>query len=181
MKRTPLIDLVCAFVLLLVVALAYSYWYGSVSKRSAEASQLTQEISALGEVGGRAGMVRRSLDELAHHETQVYRHLIGNSTIVAFLEEVEATGDHLGADVEVESVGTGKTGQLQMSARITGSFDSVMRTLGAIEYQAYDTTLTTLTLNSSETASSTVWIANASFTVGMPPTFPTGSTTPKTP
>jgi hypothetical protein len=63
-----------------------------------------------------------------------------------------------------------------MSLRIVGSFDAVMRTLGAIEYQAYDTTLANVTL---DTPTGENWTASASFLVGTPPTAT--STAPKQP
>lgn len=169
-----------AATILLTALAAYGLWYSAVSRKAAEAAQLGSELRTLGEAGGRAASVRRAKEELDRQEALVYGHFVDNATIVPFLETIESTGRSLGAEIDVVSVGDaqGKSNQLQMALSITGSFDAVVRTLGAIEYQAYDTTLTSFTLDTPPTDDA-VWTAAATFLVGKRPAVAT--TTPTRP
>lgn len=171
MTRTPYIHLVAAGLLLLIAVGAYALWYTHVRKLSAEAAQLSSQLQTIGDAGGRTSSVRRELDEVTRREADIYRRFVGSDTIVTYLEAVEATGRGLGARVKVVSVGNaparaGHPAELQMALNISGSFDAVMRTLGAIEYQAYDTTLSNVTL---DTPTGESWTATATFLIGTPP------------
>lgn len=171
MSRTPYIHLAAAGLFLLVALGAYAFWYRHVSKLSTQAAELTGQLQMVGDAGGRASSVRRELDLVTQQETEIYQRFVGSNTIVTYLEAVEATGRGLGAEVEVISVGDAPTranhpAELQMALRITGSFDAVMRTLGAIEYQAYATSLSSVTL---DTPTGANWTAAATFLVGKPP------------
>lgn len=169
MRRSPYIHLLLAGLALFVALSVYGIWWSEVSSSSAEASQIRQEIRALGDTGGRTSSIRRALEELETQEAQLYRHFVGKDTIVQYLEEVETTAERLGASVEVVSVSdTEKSPRLNVSLRITGSFDAVMRTLGAIEYQQYDTTLASLTLDTPPLEDKS-WTAAATFSVGKTP------------
>ena len=171
--RSPHFHIAAAALLLVVVLGAYVSWFRQVRERAAEAAHISQELRTLGDASGRASLIRRTLEEIEQQEALVYRHFVGSDTIVTYLEEVEATTVSLGSAVEVVSVGNApmrkdQPAQLQMALRITGPFDAVMRTLGAIEYQAYDTTLSSVTLDT-PSAGGTRWTAAATFLVGMPP------------
>lgn len=177
--RTPYAHIAAAGLLLLLSVGAYAFWFRHVNALSAEAAQLSTELRTRGDAGSRASSLRRAIGEIERQEGEVYRRFVGSDTIVTYLEGVEATAESLGASVEVVSVGNASAKrdqlvQLQMSLRITGTFDAVMRTLGAIEYQAYDTTLSSLTLDTPPQADAG-WTAAATFLVGMPPAATTGT------
>lgn len=179
MTRTPYIHLIIAGAILLVALGVYVFWYGRVNTLSAQAAALSSQIQQLGDANGRASSVRRDLEEVGRQEAELYAHFVGNDTIVSYLETVEATGRSLGATVTVVSVGNaparaGHPAEIQMALRITGSFDAVMRTLGAIEYQSYDTTLTNVTLDTPDST----WTAAATFLIGTPPTATSTKPTP---
>jgi hypothetical protein len=174
MTRTPLIHLIAAGLFLLAAIAAYAFWYRHVNALSSEAAELSAQLQTLGDAGGRASSVRRDLEEVGRQEADVYRRFVGTDTIVTYLEAVEATGRGLGAKVTVVSVAdaparAGHPPELQMAFQITGSFDAVMRTLGAIEYQAYDTTLSNVTL---DTPTGDNWTAAANFLIGTTPPKP---------
>lgn len=167
MNRRSIINLIAVAVLCLLAIGGYALWYGIVANKSAEAAELRSRLGAHGEAGNRAAFARSALAELGPKEEETYRHLVAADDIVPFLEGLETTGDRLGSSVEVISVTNSQTGDaLALSLRITGSFDAVMRTLGAVEYQTYDTVLTSLTLDTLPEEGS-AWSAAASFTVGM--------------
>lgn len=159
---------------------AYAFWYHQVEERSLEAATLRAEIEARGEAGSRIAQARKELDAIAHEEASVYAYFVSPENVVSFLESLEATGTGLGSTVEVVSVanGTGaQQGSLNVSLRITGSFDTVLRTVGAIEYQPYHTRLMSLTLDTPRTGTGETWTAAASFLVGMTPQPPAATTT----
>jgi hypothetical protein len=169
----PYIHIVVAGLLFVLALGAYTLWYHHVSALSAQAAELSTQKQSLGDANGRASSVRRELEDIAREEDPVYSHLVGKETIVTYLEGLETTGKNLGAGVEVVSVADapaakGQPAQLQMSLRISGPFDAVMRTLGAIEYQSYATTLSSLILDTPPEAD-TGWTAAAIFLVGTPP------------
>ena len=170
MRRSPYIHILLAAFVLFIALSAYGVWWSRVSSTSAEASQIKQEVRKLGDEGGRTSSIRRALEELGIQEAELYQHFVGKDTIVQYLEEVEGTAESLGASAEVVSVtDTEKSPRISISLRITGSFDAVMRTLGAIEYQQYDTTIVSLTLDTPPSDSSS-WTAAATFSVGKTPT-----------
>ncbi|HEY0010984.1 MAG TPA: hypothetical protein VGB97_03710 [Candidatus Paceibacterota bacterium] len=182
-RRLP-INFILAIALLVAALAGYWFWYGTVTKVAAEAAELTQSVRERGEAGGRAAAARHALDDLAADEAAVYQHFVGTDDVVPFLESIEMTGQRLGARVEVVSVGNvpAKPQQpalIQVSLTITGSFDAVMRTIGAIEYQVYDTTLSSLVIDSPSGVST--WTAAATYLVGAKPQATTTPAAPKTP
>jgi hypothetical protein len=92
---------------------------------------------------------------------------------VPFLEQLTATGKYLGSNVNVVSVSASPSGayeKLNLAVTITGSFNSVLRTIGAIEYGPYDTSISSLSFDAPVTgsvgSSSPQWTATALFMIG---------------
>jgi hypothetical protein len=153
---------------LLLAAGAYVIAYGKVSSLATEAATVNAELEAR----STSGASRLAEEELAANEARIYGHFVNENDIVPFLEELEAIGDTLGADVKVESVNKPKLKAdqpqyLEIALTISGPFSSVVRTLGAIEYQPYDTKLVELTLDSPDAGQG--WMATVTFRVGTGP------------
>ena len=170
MNRAFLPVLIAGLLLLLSVG-GYFVWHGQVESRAAEAAQLQSELRAKTAAGGDP-TARRALEELSKNEAAVRSRFVSEADIVPYLEGLEATGERLGSTVEVVSVGNTpakgtEPGSVQVSLRIDGTFDADMRTLGAIEYQSYDTRLVSLAFDSPEGTST--WTAAAVFHVGTGP------------
>lgn len=151
---------------LVLSAGALAWWQGEVRSLAAEAAAIRAELAEQG-----TGATRLAEQELARNETQIYSRFVNEADIVTYLEELESTGDVLGAVVDVDSVeepqGAEAADHIVLTLIVRGSFDSVVRTLGAIEHQPYDTRLTTLTLDSPEGERG--WAATATFRVGTGP------------
>ncbi len=166
MRRFTLIQLSLALALLVGSCVAYGFWYAGVRAMSARSEALNIELGERTADSARVIAAKEALQNLAADEATVRQYLIRPGDVVAFLEELEGTGSALGATVEVVSVsaeqGTGR-GTIALSTKITGSFDAVLRTLGAIEYGPYDSRITGLTF---DTVSPGAWTAAASFTIG---------------
>ncbi|MBU1292445.1 hypothetical protein KJ819_00050 [Patescibacteria group bacterium] len=173
MKHITFVHLSVALLLFIGLVSAYGFWYSLVGKASAQAAVLSEEIHQKSLESGRVAAARRALTVLAEDEAQVQKYLISENSVVPFLESLENTGKALGASVSVASVSaeTSTTRpHLKLSLKITGSFDSVLRTLGAIEYGAYDSQLLTTTFDTpkvSDPAAPAEWTATSAFVIGM--------------
>jgi len=171
MKRTALIQLSLALLLLASVLGAYGFWYASVGKASVEAAALSEAMQTKSQDSARVAAAKVALESLSEDEAAMRAYLVREQDIVPFLGTLEQTGTSLGAVVEVVSVSTARKderSQIQLSLKITGSFDAVLRTLGAIEYGPYDSAIQSVTFDTvpAEVGSPSSWTAAATFTLG---------------
>jgi hypothetical protein len=87
---------------------------------------------------------------------------------VQFINDIESRGSKLGATVSVSSVSAGDSSahaSLSLALSVSGSFDAVMRTMGAIEFAPYDIRVENLSLNQADKT----WQADATVLVGSAP------------
>lgn len=162
-----------ALVMLAVLAAAgsaYAAWYGRVGKESADALALAGQIQQRTQGQARAEQAKGALEKAVAEESAIRGYFVNTSDVVSFLESLQSTGAARGAKVEVVSVSSEPAkphAVIVLALRVTGTFDSVLRTLGAIEYQPYDTALTNVTLDTS-TANGAVpqWQAAATVSIG---------------
>ena len=171
MKRTSLIQLVTALVVFAVSLGVYSFWYSLVGKASVEAAGLSEEIRTKSQDSARVAAAKVALESLAEDEAAMHAYLVREQDIVPFLGTLEDTGVSLGSSVEVVSVAAdsqGERSRIQLSLKITGTFDAVLRTLGAIEYGPYDSAIQSVTFDTVpvEGAVAAPWTAAATFTLG---------------
>lgn len=170
MKRISLIQLVVALAVFAAVLGVYGFWYSLVGKSSVEAAALSEEIRTKSQDSARVAAAKVALESLAEDEAAMRAYLVREKDIVPFLGTLEDTGTSLGAGVEVVSVSAeskGERSQLLLSLKITGSFDAVLRTLGAIEYGPYDSAIQSVTFDTVPVeGTAAVWTAAATFTLG---------------
>lgn len=171
MRHAALIQLSLALAVLVGVLTAYGAWYVVVGQASATSAALATEIETKTQESARVASAREALETLATDEASIQAYFIRQEDIVTFLERLESSGTALGSVVEVVSVGAedgDERPHIRLSLKITGSFDAVMRTLGAIEYGPYDSAITSVTLDTlpSENGPSGRWTAAATLTLG---------------
>lgn len=171
MKLTHITHTLLAIAVLIVAFSAYGIWYTTVSKKSAEAASLAAEIQTKHQDSERIKAAKDELLKISTDEALVNGYFVSTNDVVPFLETLQSTGKNLGSTVEIVSVSAdpGKPhAHLNLSLSITGSFDSVVRTLGAFEYNPYDATLQSLTLDTPQTGTGKVaqWTAAATFFIG---------------
>ena len=183
-----------ALFLLVITLGAYGYVYNRVSARSVQANTLSQQIKNQNDATVKAALAQTELTQLSTQQAAITQYFISTSDVVPFIEKIQAIGKFLGADVQVVSVAAAPAspyGHLNLSVSITGTFNAVAKTVGAIEYQPYNTSITSLSLSTTNpantgttTATSTLltWNAAVVFSVGAitnaaPSTLAT-STTP---
>lgn len=172
MKYSGFLGILVAAACFLAAAGAYAAWHADVRKEAAEAAGFQAALRAEEAAGGRAAFERRAREALVGEEARIATYLVSPGEIVPFLESLEATGDRLGAEVAVVSVGDAPgagASRIPLALSVTGSFDAVVRTLGALEYQPYDIRITSMTLDTTQAgeAPSGEWMAAAVFSVGM--------------
>lgn len=162
--NTSLIQLIVAALLTLGAAGAYAGGYWLVEHARAEAVTLAGQIAEKEAQSARSSSARTALAELSDKEAFVAAHLVATTDIVSFLERLEAAGKEFGATVSVASVqdSSAKDGTIVLSLSIEGSFDAVMRTLGAIEHGPFANAAKSVTLNSDGLG----WRAVGSFVMG---------------
>ncbi len=171
MKLTHITHTLLVIVVLIIAFSAYGIWYTAVSRKSAEASSLAAEIQTKHQDSERIKAAKDELQKISSEESLVNGYFVSTNDVVPFLETLQSTGKSLGSTVEVVSVSAdpGKPhAHLNLSLSITGSFDSVVRTLGAFEYSPYDTSLQSLTLDTPQTGTGKAaqWTAAATFVIG---------------
>lgn len=171
MKHTSLIQLVVALIVFAAALGVYGIWYSLVGKASVEAATLSEQIRTKSQDSARVAAAKVALESLAEDEAAMRAYLVREQDIVPFLGTLEDTGASLGSRVEVVSVSAdsqGERSQIQLSLKISGSFDAVLRTLGAIEYGPYDSAIQSVTFDTipTEQVASASWTAVAMFTLG---------------
>jgi hypothetical protein len=173
MRRRAFIELFIALLIFAGVLGAYAFWYVAVGDASVEAAALSKEIQAKGLESSRVSGAKDALALLADDEASMRGYLVRQEDIVPFLSMLEEKGSFLGSVLEVASVseetsaGSGR-GRILLALKITGSFDAVLRTLGAIEYGPYDSSVSNITLDTSagEPGTAPAWTAVATFALG---------------
>ncbi len=149
MKQTTLTYGIGAGIFALVALVGYVLWFFSFSNAKNQALFAAAEVVRIEQEDSAIANAEETLAELASDEVMLGAYFVSREDIVSFLEELERSGDMLGSVVEVASVTNtpGADGRLTLSMRITGSFESVMKTLGSIEYGARDMRVESLTLD----------------------------------
>jgi hypothetical protein len=169
MKRS-FTQLILALIFFGVVLAGYAAWYFSVQKESAVAAQLASQIDDQSKNSTRSAAAQKALASLSLEQAEIEGHFIATQDVVPFLESLQKMGTTLGTVVSVGSVAADPSPRphLVLSLSIKGSFDGIMRTLGAIEYEPYDIRVTSFSINNapSDTGTST-WSGAMNMSVGM--------------
>jgi len=170
MSRASL-NLGIASAVFLILLAGYGVWYASVRNLSAESASLADQIAAKEADASRAAAARRALGSIQDDQVALASHFVSAGNVVSYLEELGKSGQALGAKVSVGSVSAEEEphAHLALSVSIKGTFDAVMRTLGAIEYGPIDAEVSNATVSlvpgDADTASS--WSASVTMSVGM--------------
>lgn len=175
--KSPFFHIIVACSVCIVTMIGYGVWYSVIGSKSAAVADLENQITAKTQATSRIASARASLAEVSGDEASMQNYFVPETGVVAFINTLEALGQAQGAAVSVLSVSTSGTNaqpSLTLALTIKGTFDAVMRTVGAIEYAPYDLSFSTLSLGQDTTNS---WHADLSFIVGSVP----ASATPGTP
>ncbi|HQT82790.1 MAG: hypothetical protein B7W98_00195 [Parcubacteria group bacterium 20-58-5] len=164
--KSPLFHLIVASVICAVAVIGYGVWYAAIETKSAAVASLESQIATKTEAASRIASARASLAEISGDETTLQGYFVPESGVVSFINTLEELGKAQGAAVSVLSVSTSGTKArptLTLALTTKGTFDAVMRTVGAIEYAPYDLSFSTLALGQ-DTANN--WHAAVNLVVG---------------
>lgn len=176
--KSTFIQLILALVVCTAALVGYWVWYGTVASTSAAVTALQSQIDTKTRVASRMATTRSALAEIVGDEAVVQNYFISETGVVAFIDGLETLGRTNGATaVNVLSVSTDGASAQQMfkfTLSIKGTFDAVMRTVGAIEYAPYAISISSLSIGQD---TKNDWHADLTFLVGASAT----STPPNTP
>lgn len=147
----------------------HGVWYSVIAKKSAEAANLQNQIDAKTEVSARVALARTALAEIAGNESAVQSYFVPEAGVVLFINHLEARAREQAAALQVLSVSVGDSAlrpTLIITVTVRGTFDAVMRTVGAIEYAPYSVSLSKLSLVGE---GKNLWGANLELVVGSVP------------
>jgi hypothetical protein len=163
--KSPLTHFIIAAVVCLIVIAGYCAWYSVISAKSNSVANLQSQIDTETETASRAASARAAVSEIESDEATVHNYFVPETGVVAFINNLEEQGQSEGTTVDVLSVSTGTDSlpTLSFSLTIEGTFDAVMRTVGAIEYSPYDLSISEFSINQDEKSG---WQANLGLVVG---------------
>lgn len=151
MNRDTFLHLGIVTLATLLAIVGYVWWHYEVTSASAEAAKLAAEVETRSDEYSRTTRAKSELAALAADESFVEGRFLPVDEIVPFLEGLERTGDAFGADVSVVSVSDAVGGEsIAVALEVGGSFDAVMRTLGTMEYGTYASSVSDLTLDTTD-------------------------------
>lgn len=164
--KSPFSQLILAISVCAVSLIGYGVSYIAISDKSAAVTLLQSQIDTKTGAVSRIATTRAALAEIAGDETIVQGYFVPETDVVAFINSLETRGRTQGATVSVLSVSTGGTRTrptISFLLSIKGTFDAVMRTIGAIEYAPYAISIPTLSMNQDAKNS---WHADLTLLVG---------------
>ncbi len=144
---------VIALALCTVSIIIYGLWYMVVETKSARVAELQSQIDIKKETAGRIALARNALVDIASDEDTVQGYFVQETGIVSFIDDLESRGRIQKVAVTVLSVSKETVNgrpTLSFSVSIKGTFDSVMRTVGTIEYAPYNISIATLSLGKND-------------------------------
>jgi hypothetical protein len=167
--KSPFMHLIVWTFIGIAVFAAHGFLYSIIAKKSSEVADLQSQINMKTESASRIASARIALAQIANSELTIRSYFIPESEIVSFIGDLEDRGRALGSVVKVLSVSNGNPenqSTLVLSLLIKGTFDSVMRTVGIIEYAPYNLTVTKLSLVKDEKS---LWSIDMEIMVGSMP------------
>lgn len=164
--KSSIIRAAIAFAFCIGTLIAYGVWYTAIEAKSTAVASLQNRIDAKEETTGRTSSARVALSEIAGDEATIQGYFVSETSVVSFISDLETRGSLQNAVVNVLSVAKDTMNgrpALSFTISIKGTFDAVMRTIGAIEYAPYALSISTLSLGQDDM---NAWHANVKLFVG---------------
>ena len=169
--KSPLNHIITACVIGAIVFLIHGFLYTVIVKKSTEVATLQNQIDIKREKINSIISSRVALAKIAKDEAIVKKYFVSENDIVAFIDDLQTRGASQGTVVKVLSVSAGTASiksSLTLPITVAGTFDSVMRTVGMIEYAPYNITISKFSLSKDEK----IWESNIELIVGSISTKP---------
>jgi hypothetical protein len=180
--KSPLTQLTVSIILCVAAVVGYGVWYATISAKSTAVAKLESSILAKTEAANRIAAARTMLAGIANNDEIVRGYFVPETGVVAFIDALEAQGKEQGAAVSVLSVsteGTAAQPSFALSLAVKGTFEAVMRTVGAIEYVPYNLSISALAVTQD---AKNLWHADLTLRVGsVPPANGAANASPSSP
>jgi hypothetical protein len=148
--RSSFVQLALALAALAAAIAGYWFWYGAVAATSVSVTALQGRIDANMDTASRRAAALAALAGMAGDEAAMRDYFVSETGIVAFIDGLEALGRSIGSTtvsvLSVSASGTGERPAFKFSLLVKGTFDGVMRTVGAIEYAPYAISISSLSV-----------------------------------
>lgn len=165
------IPLLTALVILALTLVLYVVWLYSVSQVSASIRMTQEEIATARQESLQNTKTKEALLALSSNAEVIRGFFVEKESLVSFLETLSKTGTALGSTLEIMSVSDSKDAQgnprIVVALKIQGSFDNVVRTVGALEQGPYDSKVENLHLEARQLDTvGAPWTASVTLSVG---------------
>lgn len=172
--RSKFVQLALAFAVCAAVIAGYWFWYGAVAAKSVSITALQSRIDANMDTASRGAAARAALADMEGDEAAMREYFVSETGIVAFIDGLEALGRAVGnTTVSVLSVSMAADAvarpAFKFALSIKGTFDGVMRTVGALEYAPYAISISSLSVAKN---AKNDWQANLVFLAGSATSTP---------
>ncbi|MEK7101717.1 MAG: hypothetical protein AAB882_01015 [Patescibacteria group bacterium] len=165
--KSPFLHIIVAAIVCVMAIIGYGVWYAAVGAKSVTVMNVEDKVVIKTETANRIASSRASLAEIRDDEATIRSYFVPETGIVAFIDSLQARGKTRGAAVRVLSVSSAGAAtavpSLMLSLAISGTFEAVMSTMGAIEYAPYDLTISALSVTQNAKDG---WHANLNVLVG---------------
>jgi hypothetical protein len=185
LRIAPFTLLGFAAVLCAAAVITYGFWYRTIVTESTTVASLGSQIDTQTAAAARIASARAALAQIAGDEAAVQAYFVPQTNVVPFIDDLQTRGQSLGTVIAVQSVSANAQAthpSLSLELTVSGSFDAVLRTLGAIEYAPYDLSITGLSLVQ---GGPKAWHADVKMLVGSAPStaslITSASSTPSVP
>lgn len=172
--KPPIVHLSSALAACALALAGYWFWYAAVAGKSASVAALQNSIDASVNTASRAAAARAALAAMEGDEALMRSYFVSETGVVSFINGLEALGRAIGSTtVSVLSVSTAADAKARPAFKfallVKGTFDGVMRTVGALEYAPYAISISSLSVAKN---SKNDWQANLVFTAGAATSSP---------
>jgi hypothetical protein len=181
--KSPSLHLIVWLSIAVATVIGYGFWYHTVTSKSTAVAELQNQINVKAQTSVRVAAARAALAEISGDEALVQSYFVPETGVVSFIDDLESRAHAQTAAMKVLSVSTGgvakqATSVLLLTVSIDGTFDAVMRTIGAVEYAPYDLSVSRLSITKD---AKNAWHANIELIIGSVPKTDAATSTPAAP
>jgi hypothetical protein len=176
--KSPYLHLIIWLAICGATFVGYGFWYTAVANKSSAVANLQNQIDTQTQTSARVAAARTALADISGDESLVQNYFVAETGVVPFIDTLQSLAQAQTATLKVLSVSTdGSAAQsnlvLLLTISIDGTFDSVMRSVGAVEYAPYDITVSQLSVTKDD---KNAWHADLELIVGSVPVSQASST-----
>ena len=145
--KSSLHQLIVAICICITVIAGYAVWHTVLSTMDTVIAKLESDILIKTEKANKIAATRAMLSGIAGDEAGIRDYFVPETGVAAFIDSLEAYGREQGSTVSVLSVSTESLPMrsiLTISLTVKGTFESIMRTVGVIEYGPYELSISKL-------------------------------------